>query len=914
MNFLIQTLSFLLSIASSFELPDPLWLRYDSLVPNPGDYAQIKDVQVLVDAKTCAEDHNLKVLDSISHELSFGLQNLLGRDIPATSICDSPSPEELLSSGSVFGSEDVTFKIYINSTYLSQNGPEGYTIKPTVMTAATPSGALYGAFKLLSFVQRHIPIPEQYSSQPAMAQRSWNLWDVMDGRVERGMSGFSLLWPYALYPDGDPPPRNQLYVASLCDSSDPYQQWEGDTFSTFLPSAVKNVGAQQCIDTMSCDPVTVSGCDDESRAAQFVYNKENMTIASGSTGSNHPDACGRGNGLCLDLNRGNGPDIDIYNCHNTSNDDFTHQLFLYDEDTKQIKFKEADDSHEPRCLTLLPSYPLPDASDNTHDNDPWDPTSPSFYKKRIVEMLRLLKSSGINTLVINNVNACGDVANRALAETKMWTENLGPLFDAWAIQPMLSVCFDGPNEIDQISSDPRDPASTEWWVNKFNEIYERYPRFAGVLVKADSEGNVGPMTFNCTEADGANLLARAIAPHGGKVLWRGFVYGSDIHVEDEKKSRDLARQAYDTFMPLDGKFDDNVVIQIKNGPMDFQIREPPHPLLGGLPKSNIMMEVSAAQQYTGCEIHAVQFTTQWSHYLEWDTMWDMDSNSTTMRSLLTGVDHGGVSEWGGGLACVSNLGNYNNYTGHVLSGANLFACGRLGWDPSMNPAEIDREWAEMTFTMNKKVVDTVVDIVQRTWEVFEGYSSPMGIGFMAGQNNPNGCAPKTDGPGIGPGGMECPIDRDHGDHYWMNPCEDYDFQNSSSHGLGCDRTSIGVGSQMIEVYSPGVQALLDDISTIPEELTLFFHNLAWTDLVSPYEYYAQNDTKVTLFERIRDRHEGALKELKGIAEAWGKLEDEFESKDKRFEGVRARFQQQVNDAFIMRDQIMDFYSFISGLE
>jgi len=606
-----------------------------------------------------------------------------------------------------------------------------------------------------------------------------------------------------------------------------------------------------------------------------------------------------------------------YNCHDTSNADYMHQLWTYNEATKQIIFKDdAKYEGEPRCLTVLRSAPLPDAKDNSQLNDPWDPESPSFWKNRINTMLRLLKSSGINSIVLNNVNACGDGGpNQSLKETENWLKNLGPLLDSWAITGMMSVCFDAPHEIGNVTSNPFDPVSANWWSKKFDEIYEYYPNFGGVLVKADSEGNVGPMTYNGTEADGANLLARAIAPHGGKVVWRGFVYGADVNVapDDEKKARDLARQAFDVFQPLDGQFDENVVIQIKNGPMDFQIREPAHPLLGGLQKTNIMMEVSAAQQYTGCEIHAVQFTTQWSHYLGWDTGWDEEGNTTTIRNLISGVEHGGVSKSGGGLACVSNLGNYDNYTGHVLSGANLYACGRLGWDPDAEPGEIDREWAEMTFKNNKKIVDTVLSITERTWEMFEGYSSPMGIAFMAGQNNPAGCAPKTDGPGLGPGGMECPVDTDHGEHYWMNPCEDYDFQNSSEFGLGCDRTSGGVGSQMIEVYSPKVKKLLDDPDTIPEEQTLFFHNKQWDDLVNPYPYYASDDTKVTLFQRMNDRHEGALQELKTFATAWDTLEKEFAAEDTRFKGVQARFTQQINDAFIMRDQIMDFYGDISGL-
>ena len=513
--------------------------------------------------------------------------------------------------------------------------------------------------------------------------------------------------------------------------------------------------------------------------------------------------CSKATGGCLDLNRGTGPNLDIWSCHGTDNLDYVNQQFTYNTSTRAIQPR-----HSNACLTLSRSAPLPDASNN--NADPWDPTSKEYYLHRVHDLLRFLKSSGINTLVLNDVNACADVG-KLLGSSYLtnWTFNLRPLLERYAMTPMLSLCFAAPTEMSNVTSDPLNPLAIEWWEQKFGEIYTQLPTFGGVVVKADSEGNVGPMSFNRTEADGANMLARILKQHGDDkyVLWRAFIYGDGLGVDPQKIDKigqeDLARQAFDTFKPLDGTFDDNVILQIKNGPMNFQVREPPHPLyvlnafslffcldddsivffvlfirLGGMPKSNVMMEVSANQGYTGHQIHVVNLAQQWKTYLNWDTQWGRDGKGgpLTIATILTGTTHGGVSTYGGGMACTSNIGNFRNYTGHVLAASNTYACGRLAWNPTLTAQEVDEEWALMTFplvkaniaansTANKNpVVDVVIDILQKSWLTYEGYSSPMGIGFIIGQDNPFGCAPKTNrskGGGEGPGGAICPKYRAH---------------------------------------------------------------------------------------------------------------------------------------------------------
>ena len=380
------------------------------------------------------------------------------------------------------------------------------------------------------------------------------------------------------------------------------------------------------------------------------------------------------------------------------------------------------------------------------------------------------------------------------------------------------------------------------------------------------------------QADGANLLAQAVAPVGGIIMWRAFVYGGPKMANIER-----AKQAYVTFMPLDGKFDDNVVVQIKNGPMDFQVREPISPLLAGaLKHTNLMMEVQATQEYTGQQIHAVGLTAQWKSYLDFDTMANASATTTTVASLLTGRKNFG-------MACVSNFGNWANVTGHVLAASNSYGFGRLAWDPTLSAAAVHREWAAMTFPAPApasasertaggggrsrtepgldnggtprslpSAVEVVGSILDRSWLAFEAYTSPLGIGFMCSgcggwsAEGGGGCAPRTKGPGPGPDGAECPLsvppdatvpwghpggleDGHQAWHYFIDPCDNYRQSNYSTDGAGCDRTV--TGTNYAEQYAPALAALLNDPRTCPRELLMFFHNLKWYhdfDMILPF--------------------------------------------------------------------------------
>ena len=410
------------------------------------------------------------------------------------------------------------------------------------------------------------------------------------------------------------------------------------------------------------------------------------------------------------------------------------------------------------------------------------------------------------------------------------SRNLAPLFRAYGITPYFSICYASPHVLSNVTSDPKSKAAADWWAAKVKEIYSVWgPGFGGFLVKADSEGNQGPQAFNATEADGANLLATALAPHGGIVMWRAFVYGGG-----KVGKEDRAKQAFDTFKPLDGAFLQNVVVQIKNGPMDFQVREPLSPLLlAALQHTSVMMEVQAAQEYTGQQIHAVNLVTQWQSYLSFDS-----GRNATVAQLLSGTE--GDAKRLSGMAAVSNLGNFRNWTGHLLAASNIYGFGRLGWDPTQSADEINLEWAGMTFG-GGAVAETISSkILQPSWEIYEGYTSPMGIGFVVEGGVAGGwCAPPTKGPGPGPDGAECPKspieprvqlegavsggagaarlgDAAGASHYWLNPCSNYGYSNYSADGIGCDRTSKGTG--YAAQYAQALQTSFDDPLSCPQQV------------------------------------------------------------------------------------------------
>jgi alpha-glucuronidase len=916
---MLSILSILLCIVSSYAntlTPDKLWLRFDPITNadlRSTYIAQLKNgINVIASNPILNLPSSHITLQTVADELSEALSSMLLVHIPAT-CCSTPTSTTVGSSTLtvVVGDVDPTIDV------------EGYSLTPNLISSQSPSGALYGTYRYLSYLQRRLPLPgsllSPLVSNPALTHRVWNMWDTLTGDVTRGFAGDSIIWPQARWKNNVGPPPIQLFIAP-CSDSDPYQVWSGTLFSsTGAASHMRNHGNGKCVAQHGSGGVQVTSCNLPNAATTtYWYNASVKQISIGNESTP--------NKVCLDINHALGPDLDYYHCHLLGTRDYQNQQFDIEALSTEIEREKQNISNlnltstSTPTPTPTPTYRLKSVSAanqcitlrNSFPPSPDTPTDVTF-QHRWDMMLRHLKSVGVNSISLNDVNACG--LNTELLSTPTLTNvttNLRPALEKYAITPFFSACFAAPTLLDNVTSNPKDLLAIQWWKSKVNEIYTLMPSFGGFLVKADSEGNLGPQSFNCTEAEGANMLARAVQPHNGTIFWRAFVYGNDGPIGKEE----LVKQAYDTFVPLDGHFDSNVIVQIKNGPMDFQIREPLHPLLGGLRKTNVMMEVQCAQEYTGQQIHAVNLVTMWSEYMKFDTKQKMNgTNGTTIADLLSSNEL--YSRKSSGIACVSNFGSYANWTGHVFAASNTYGFGRLAWDPSVPSSDINTEWTQMTFptavnVAQSPVENVVVNILDHSREIYEGYTSPLAIGFMVfgGYAGEGPCAPKTAGPGVGPYGMTCPIspgrrrlDRRGGlDHYWVDPCSNYYFQNSSHDGLGCRRIAKSLGGTgYSHQYHPENAAIFDDIHTCPQKLLLWFHHVDWH-----YPHLVlKNGTKTTLIEYIRITHEEALVDVRQMLVQWKTLRKYVDVT--RWKGVVGRMEQQIQDANVMGKKIVGFY-------
>jgi len=331
---------------------------------------------------------------------------------------------------------------------------------------------------------------------------------------------------------------------------------------------------------------------------------------------------------------------------------------------------------------------------------------------------RMLASLGINGCAINNVNS----DPRILApEFIPEAVRIADAFRPWGVRVALAVDFGSPRNLGGLDTfDPLDPRVVAWWESKVDELYRAIPDLGGLVIKADSEGRVGPSAYGRTHADAANVVARALKPHGGLIFYRGFVY--DHKMDWRNLKNDRARAACDNFVPLDGKFDDNVVIQIKNGPIDFQVREPASPLFGALEKTNQAIELQITQEYMGQARHLVYLVPMWKETLDFDMR--ATDGATSVKALVAGkVFHRPT----GGFIGVANVGLDENWLGNHLSQANLYGFGRLAWDPGLSSQRITDEWTQLTFGRDPKVLATVAGMQLRSWRVYENYSGPLGL-------------------------------------------------------------------------------------------------------------------------------------------------------------------------------------------
>jgi alpha-glucuronidase len=421
------------------------------------------------------------------------------------------------------------------------------------------------------------------------------------------------------------------------------------------------------------------------------------------------------------------------------------------------------------------------------------------------------------------------------------------------------------------TADPLVSSVGKWWKDKAAEIYGIIPDFGGFLVKADSEHTPGPYSYGRDHADGANMLANALAPFGGIVIWRCFVYDCEQDWRDTRTDR--ARSAYDTFVPLDGKFLPNVVLQAKNGPMDFQPREPVSPLFGGMRKTNQMLELQITQEYTGQQVDLFYLGVPWSEVFGFDTRAEGEG------SLVSGITAGKVFRQAHhGVAGVANTGDDQSWTGHVLAQANLYAFGKLAWSPNRSPEEIAREWAMLTFGDDPRVTETIVSMLLASRDIYERYTAPLGIGWMVNPGHHYG--PNVDGYEYSRWGT---------------------YHRADSKGIGVDR-SIRTGTGFAGLYEKENARVYDSLSDCPDELLLFFHHV-------PYTHRLKSGK--TVIQHIYDSHFEGVERVEALRADWKRLEGLIA--DERYDSVLERLDKQLANAREWRDVVNSYFYRKSGI-
>jgi alpha-glucuronidase len=418
---------------------------------------------------------------------------------------------------------------------------------------------------------------------------------------------------------------------------------------------------------------------------------------------------------------------------------------------------------------------------------------PDWRDPRYTDYARANASIGINGAVLNNVNASADsLTARYIAKTAA----LADVFRPYGIRVYLSARFSAPIEIGGLkTADPLDPEVAAWWKAKADEIYAAIPDFGGFLVKANSEGQPGPQDYHRTHADGANMLAAALRPHHGVVLWRAFVYSAE---NDE----DRAKQAYDEFEPLDGKFAPNVILQVKNGPIDFQPREPFSPLFGAMPKTPLGLELQITKEYLGFATHLVYLGPLFEETLDADTH-AQGPGSTVAKVIDGALDGHRLSA----IAGVANIGSDRDWTGSDFNQANWYVFGRLAWDPGLSSRTIAGEWVKQTFTADPAFVAPIVAMMMGSRQAAVDYMTPLGLAHQMGTGHHYGPAPWVS---------------DLARPEW-NPAY---YNRADAHGIGFDRTASG--SNAVAQYFPPVTARFADLDTVGEDYLLWFHHLPWT--------------------------------------------------------------------------------------
>ena len=500
----------------------------------------------------------------------------------------------------------------------------------------------------------------------------------------------------------------------------------------------------------------------------------------------------------------------------------------------------------------------------------WDNGQAREDLSRVGEYGRLLASLGIHACAINNVNA-----NPRMLATDFMPQvaRIADAFRPWGVRVALAVDFGSPKTLGGLDTfDPLHARVASWWKDRVDALYAVVPDLAGFVLKADSEGRVGPSTYGRTHADAANVVARALAAHGGLLFYRGFVY--DHHADWTNPKNDRGRAAYDNFQPLDGKFDDNVIVQIKHGPIDFQVREPASPLFGALEKTNQAIELQITQEYFGQARHSVFLVPMWKSALDFDL--HAGEGPTPVKALVAGKTFHRPT---GGFVGVSNVGLDENWYGNHLSQANLYGFGRLAWDPDLSSQRIVDEWTKLTFGGDSKTVETINSIQLTSWRTYENYTGPLGLQTL------------TDIVG-NHYGVSVEASERNGWGQW---------HNADEKGAGMERT-VAHGTGYTGQYRPFVAKVYESLETCPDELLLFFHHV-------PYTYRLHSGK--TVIQHLYDAHYEGVDAVEDYVRQWKSLKGRID--DRRYDEVLAQLQYQSGQAEVWRDAVNNWFLRASGI-
>ncbi|MCQ2146121.1 MAG: alpha-glucuronidase, partial [Bacteroidales bacterium] len=508
----------------------------------------------------------------------------------------------------------------------------------------------------------------------------------------------------------------------------------------------------------------------------------------------------------------------------------------------------------------------------------WEWTSESIPTERIAMYGKLNQKIGINGTVLNNVNASPKVLDKEHLER---VRQIADILRDYGMQVYLSVNFATPSALKELpTSDPLDQTVKDWWKDKVDYIYSIIPDFGGFLVKASSEGQSGPQDYGRTHVDGANMIAAALEPHGGILLWRSFVYSAS--------SPDRAKQAYEEFQPLDGQFASNVIIQVKNGPVDFQPTEPVSPLFLAMDKTPLAPELQITQEYLGQGSHLVFLSPMWKECLDFYPKGNAISGVAnigedkfpSIRQLKSGLDRNWDKE-----------GDFDSWCGHIFAQANWYAFGRLAWDPTLSTEQIAREWVAATFpkpwymsksSYNKKVANPIVGMMVGSRQACVDYMMPLGLHHIFAWDHHYGPEPWCTIPGARPD--------------WLPKY----YHKADSMGIGFDRTTSG--SDTVSQYPEPLRSQYNDVKTCPEQYLLWFHHLPWD--------YGMPDGN-TLWQEMCLRYQRGIDSTREYLSVWRSVKPYIDPSI--WQDVESKLEIQAHDAVWWKDACLGYFQTFSGM-